>query len=801
MPLAVPEFDVRASWQGGAVVGGFTIGSSAIGGADTLTSSWLPDYGGAFGSAYDILGPGGLGLVRSVSWERGRNDLLSGLLAGEATVELNDPDGVFNPKNPLSPLAGSLVPLRPAYIRALADGPGGSLTVSGNEITDALRALGVQGDGRTSDSSFGVWEATTNLVTNGGVESNTTGWAGNGATISRSQEQTKFGAWVLKAVHSANFGETRFTAAAYTVGQVYTASIWIYRTEVTQTLAFQVRNATNSGSQGTVTIPATLGWQRVAVTFTATTATGNIRVTDNTNNGVFPTYYVDGLQLELQPLATPYVETNGATATRNAARVQAPASLIDETQGWVAMRVRMGWPSTAQIHSSTTSRFWEWGDDSNNRLILYYEAASDNFAFQRRTTAGSQSRSSAAQVFAAGDAKTVIVAWDAATVKISIDGGAFLSAAGTPQIPVLADALFDIGSGQTNNEHADSDFLWFACGTGTLTDADAATLHALGNTGPINVRDLPGDATAVWHADTATYLIPTTHGCFRGFIREYTHNARPVGSTTTLRLTDLFIMLDQARPTISSTGPTTTGAAIGAILDDIGFTIPSFRDLDTGDPIPDFEADGSRSALQLIGDLLTAERGVFFIDADGVAVYQDRYNRARRRTSDHTFSTDIRAISSGASIDNITNRARVTRQGGTEQEHVDTESVALYGYRDATSITTPYLTTDSEALQLAKRIVERGKDPRSPLWRFELVNKNETTLTQQLAREFGDRITVTAASESGTAGDFHIEQLRVEAEQGGHVIRSSWVLSERTAADQSFQIGTSTIGSTDTLSL
>lgn len=70
----------------------------------------------------------------------------------------------------------------------------GTLTVSGKEMTDASRTAAIQGDGRTPpDSSVRIWEVTTNLVTNGGFETNATGWVTTGATLATSAEQAKFG--------------------------------------------------------------------------------------------------------------------------------------------------------------------------------------------------------------------------------------------------------------------------------------------------------------------------------------------------------------------------------------------------------------------------------------------------------------------------------------------------------------------------------------------------------------------------------------------------------------------------------
>src|SRR3990167_3593786 len=80
-----------------------------------------------------------------------------------------------------------------------------TVTASGNEITDVTRSkdknTGGQGDGWAApDSSYGIWEATTNLETNGGFETNTTGWSVYGTqTISASSDRGKFGSKSAKA--------------------------------------------------------------------------------------------------------------------------------------------------------------------------------------------------------------------------------------------------------------------------------------------------------------------------------------------------------------------------------------------------------------------------------------------------------------------------------------------------------------------------------------------------------------------------------------------------------------------------
>src|SRR3990167_6344341 len=67
------------------------------------------------------------------------------------------------------------------------------LTFTGGLITDAVRTTAVEGDGLTPPAGVGIWPAATNLVTNGGFETNTTGWVGTGGAINRYTSAAKFG--------------------------------------------------------------------------------------------------------------------------------------------------------------------------------------------------------------------------------------------------------------------------------------------------------------------------------------------------------------------------------------------------------------------------------------------------------------------------------------------------------------------------------------------------------------------------------------------------------------------------------
>lgn len=289
-------------------------------------------------------------------------------------------------------------------------------------------------------------------------------------------------------------------------------------------------------------------------------------------------------------------------------------------------------------------------------------------------------------------------------------------------------------------------------------------------------------------------LSGTTYGLFRGFIRSIDHNADAREST--INAVDLYIWLSRVSPTIAS-ATTTTGGAISLILDAVGWTDPAFRDLDTGDSIT-FSADGTATALALIEGLLEAERGVFYIDGDGIAVYENRHAKALRTTSAATFTNVLTQIQPGTDLDRIRNRWTVTREGGGTATSYDADSQATYGWADGPAITTSYLASDGAGTSLANYLVAMRKDPRAPVRGVDLTNQDETVYTQMLTRELQDRITVVESGISGTTGDYHIEQITHEVSDGGKLHRTSWAVSER--GDDVFVLDFSTLGGGDVLS-
>ncbi len=281
-------------------------------------------------------------------------------------------------------------------------------------------------------------------------------------------------------------------SAAVTAGQTYTFSIWVKRVAGSGTQNLMI--IWNAGANTQLAISPVNGvWQRFTVTGVApvgaTSATGGLIY----NGALGQTWYIDGVQFEQKPFATPYVHTDGATATRAAASVQAPAGVLNATQGWVAMRVRKG-PSE-YLSNSQPVRLWGHGTFGTNWLSVFHE----NGAYKFGSYTSSRNESGINNSWAINNLDTVIAAWTSTTLSISVNGGAFVSVARTDTLPVFG-SWFNIGG--DGAIQFNGDVLWFAVGTGTLTDADAATLS--GYSDLPNLGLIPSNATMRWTADNAT---------------------------------------------------------------------------------------------------------------------------------------------------------------------------------------------------------------------------------------------------------------------------------------------------------
>lgn len=160
----------------------------------------------------------------------------------------------------------------------------------------------------------------TNLVSNGGFETNTTGWAAFGAAtlVGRNTTNKKFGAASCEVLCASSAQQgIRLTGITVAASTQYTYSAWILAAENINCVLTLTDNIDQGLASGNLAVPAN-AWTRIS--YTATTdshTTRDLRVEAKDSVGAH-TFYVDGVQLELGAVATPYIETDGATASRSA---------------------------------------------------------------------------------------------------------------------------------------------------------------------------------------------------------------------------------------------------------------------------------------------------------------------------------------------------------------------------------------------------------------------------------------------------------------------------------------------------
>ena len=308
-----------------------------------------------------------------------------------------------------------------------------------------------------------------------------------------------------------------------------------------------------------------------------------------------------------------------------------------------------------------------------------------------------------------------------------------------------------------------------------------------------------------------------TYDLFYGFIRtiEWDSNTR----VARVSASDLFLWLSRTNPSFTileaiAAGVENTSDAIGLVLDRALWTDPARRDLDArgGDEVDPTLAsfgypNGDKSALAIIEELLAAERGVFFTDGAGTAVYRDRNERAETTTITATFNAEKQVdVGSSIDLDRITNRVRVTRTGGSTVIEEDATSQSRYGISDL-SLDSRYIPSFSASENLAKWLIARLATPQAPV-SILLENDSPETLVTQLSIELGDRVEATvefdalvfgrsefgAALFGGTIGSYHVEQIEQVISGGGNYLSTKLLLSARGADGSQFLFGLSEFG-------
>ncbi len=278
----------------------------------------------------------------------------------------------------------------------------------------------------------------------------------------------------------------------------------------------------------------------------------------------------------------------------------------------------------------------------------------------------------------------------------------------------------------------------------------------------------------------------TTYGLFFGFITRIEHDPAPSVQETRIEATDFFWYLDAYRPVASFAG-LTAGQIIADLVAACGMSDHTYASFDAGHPVPALVADGTRSALQLIQDLLQVDMGVLFVDGNGVITYHDTTRRDTPGAVDDVLTTaligDARPSADIAQVRNGWTVTRLTGGGqpaGPAQSAYDatTRDHAVYGPRDGDPLSSPYLATDAQALALATYKVLLYKDPINAVRAVRLSNRDDNLIEKQLARDLGERVNLTE-SLGGTDTTGFIEGVQHHIWGGGMFHETQYTISKR----------------------
>lgn len=253
-------------------------------------------------------------------------------------------------------------------------------------------------------------------------------------------------------------------------------------------------------------------FKRFSFTFTPALA-GNlpvifISIGGSTSLGVLD---VGGIQITKHETTMPYEPSSKTTfGARGACGIVAPSSVVGSqaAQLWVVARVRLNAPYNA---APVFRDYFRWSSiPVANTLCLQYRNDLQMFQVSRRP---GNDRESAVQSFVAKSKKTLAAAFTATQIGIGVDGASLLWSNNSNTNPTDMTPTFQIGWNDGNQRWCNDDFLWFAMGIGSLTDAYFAALNALGDTPP-DYNSLPADAqmTMIWKSVDGRYMVPTPIG-------------------------------------------------------------------------------------------------------------------------------------------------------------------------------------------------------------------------------------------------------------------------------------------------
>lgn len=626
-----------------------------------------------------------------------------------------------------------------------------------------------------------VEEGTTNLKADGSNESAASLVTyGTHSTVTRTTDEAHSGSYSLKVELNASAASwegaqtTAWTVAVTTLrGKTLTVSIWFKRTEVVNN-GYRVSLGDSDGTNwewvNGANSEKTADWQRIVATKVIQADATSIQVTVNANFNGAVTFYLDDLQLQ-EGVATTYTDT-----TRAAETVTIPtAGVLSAAEGTVEFAYC---PNNTPAASHPLCILFDAGPDTGslNAFRIYGNTNGSVWVIYGDGVAANRAIAAAAGALTGGAWTVITVSWGAAGVTLYVNG-AKIGTSAFVWVPSLGSGAYIGRQYNIAQRYANGLISDLRISSRARTDAEIAVAYQRG----LARLPMEVDISTTGYLPLSSNLVGGglalgTSGLFYGFTTSIEHHPDLAERTTTIDAVDFTEWLAGIKPVIASTGPITVGAAMGLILDYAEWTDASMRSLDAGNTIPDFSADGSKTGLAIIGELIAVDLGMFFVDGDGVVTYRDRNSMYRHAPPVDVFGSDVLSrlqpkIDSRA----IINRQTVTRTGGVPQ--VAANNPKRKPWREG-SLTSPYLNDDTDAANLATWITLYSGVVQTPI-PVEIPDVDDVQIASIVSRELADVVTV-ALPHGGTT-DGVIQRLSHSVVKGHHVLTATVAVRPITA--------------------
>lgn len=388
-----------------------------------------------------------------------------------------------------------------------------ALTLTGDVVNDAVRALGVQGDGAAvgSRAGSGVWPAATNLyaadaaswgvyqcgatddLTNSKFP-NSTGWT---VKVAKTNGMTGFAAYQDESVSGATLGRTFSHGGWFYIAPgnpLIGTEFWV---------VFSERGGATANESAHAAYTLVAGWQNLTNTYTLlrndrTSVRAEFYDGDGVDGGA---YWMSGPMLSETVVPQPFTPTS-----TTAGRIQMPVPRgFSATAGAVVMKARMGYPSTGE-----SANYFEFGDDSNNRLVLYKDTGGGVIHLYRIGGGAGGAQAGSTSTWVTGDSVAALATWTPTSVKTALQGAALVTAAQST-IPTLAATTFDVGGATVSGGGKSQSAIVWAAFYGPsgqfLGDGDSAHVARLGNIiDPLSDLPRPDDLVAFWDGVNDRYV-------------------------------------------------------------------------------------------------------------------------------------------------------------------------------------------------------------------------------------------------------------------------------------------------------